>query len=111
MIEVTVKEYLESVLSVPVSMERAAEAPGKYVILERTGETAENLLRTATIAVQAYADTMYEAAVLCEDVITYMKEIPFVTNVSACYLVSSYNYTDTSTKKYRYQAVFTVAYF
>ena len=111
MIEVTVKNYLDRVLTVPVTMERAAEPPGKYIVLERTGETVENMLRTATIVVQAYADSMYEAAVLCETVITEMQGITSVENVSACYLVSSYNFTDTSTKKYRYQAVFTVAYF
>ena len=111
MIEIIVKEYLETVLTVPVTMERAKVPPGRYVVIERTGETTENLLRTATIAVQAYAESMYEAASLIETVITEMQGITSVENVSACDMVSSYNYTDTGTEQYRYQAVFTIAYF
>ncbi len=117
MIEIIVKNYLDSVLQVPVKTEREDDPPRKYVLIERTGESVSNLVRTATIAIQAYAGTrmqggsMYEAAELMEEVIAAMDGLRTVDEVSGVYLNTSYNYTDPSTKVYRYQAVYQITYY
>ena len=110
MIEEIIINYLNSVLTVPVTAERKKDPPTRYVIVERTGEAAANYLRTATIAIQAYAESMYEAAKLCETVIAEMEGLKAVDAVSGVWLETSYNFTDGTSGQYRYQAVFTVAY-
>jgi hypothetical protein len=73
------------------------------------GET--NHIKRASIAVQSLADSMYEAAELNEAVKELMKGITALKEVSSCRLDSDYNFTDTATKKYRYQAVFDLVHY
>ena len=44
-------------------------------------------------------------------VIEAMLALPKLDRVAACRLERDYNFTDTETKKYRYQAVFAVTYY
>lgn len=111
MIETTVQEYLQYKLGViPVRMEREEGLPAKYVILEKTGSGEENKIRTATFAVQSYADSLYDAAALNEQIIEFMETLPAERDIFACELNSDYNFTDTTFRKYRYQAVFDIVY-
>ena len=57
------------------------------------------------------ADSMYAAAKLNEEVKAIMKGIIELPEVSSCRLDSDYNFTDTATKKYRYQAVFDLVHY
>jgi hypothetical protein len=111
MIEVTLYNYLSGVLSAPVSLEVPANAD-TYVVFERTGGGAENHLLSATIAIQSVSTSMYNAIALNEEVKTAMEDIASVEDLGiySCKLNSDYNYTDTTTKKYRYQAVFDLYY-
>ena len=54
---------------------------------------------------------MYEAAVLNERVKKAMDDIAVLSNVSKSELNSDYNFTDTTKKEYRYQAVYDITYF
>lgn len=54
---------------------------------------------------------MYLAAELNEKVKSAMDEIVELDEVTRCELNSDYNYTDTSRKKYRYQAVFDITHY
>lgn len=110
MIEKTVLDYLESKIGAPVRMEVPEEPPESYVLIEKTGGGVENQIWTATLAVKSIASTMYNAAVLNESVIQAMLDIVNSEDVSACQLNSNYNFTDTRTKEYRYQAVFNLWY-
>ena len=67
--------------------------------------------QTATLAIQSYGGTMYQAAVLNETVKQYMDAAVALPQVSSVKLNSDYNYTDTEAKRYRYQAVFDVITF
>lgn len=111
MIELTLYEWLKKTMSEPVYMEHPLNPPKKYVFLEKTSDLIENHISHATIAVQAYADTLYGAAKLCEDAIGAMLDAPQMDEVCAVRLNNSYNFTDTATKSYRYQAVFDVTYY
>ena len=115
MIEETVLQYLQEKLNaldppVPVYMERPEDLPAKYVILEKTGSGVENYIYSATFAVQSYAQSLYEAAVLNDTVKDFMENLPDERDVGACDCNSDYNFTDPETRDYRYQAVFDIIY-
>lgn len=111
MIEKIIYDYLSSVLSVSVYLEKPEEAPAEYVLIEKTSSSRSNYLDTATIAVQSYSDTLYNTAVLNELVKEKMLNSIISNSISSCKLNSDYNFTDTQTKKYRYQAVFELTYY
>ena len=114
MIEKTILDYLTSNLDVPVYMERPEEVPDSWVLIEKTGSgfSRRGCLFTAMIAVQSYAPSMYEAAVLNEQVRDLMLAIAGSEgDVTRCELNSDYNFTDTTTKEYRYQAVFDMTHY
>lgn len=110
MVEKTILDYLSGVLDVPVYMERPPEEPKSYVLIEKTGSSAENYIESATLAVQSYAASMYDAAALNERVKAAMEGSIERPDISRCDCNSDYNYTDTTKKKYRYQAVFDIVY-
>lgn len=82
-----------------------------YIVIERTGGGEENHIRSATVAIQSYAETLYGAAQLNEQVLALMEDITLLPEVSSCELNSDYNYTDTTKKIYRYQAVYDLVYY
>ena len=113
MIEKTVLDYLSQELSVPAWMEipEGETLPDKYVLLEKTGSSEADHVCRATVAIQAYAESMHEAAVLNESVKEAMKGIVALPQVGKVRLNSDYNFTDTREKKYRYQAVFDLVHY
>lgn len=64
----------------------------------------------ATFALQSYADSMYEAALLNREVIEKTKNMITLDEIFKVKLNSDYNFTDPSTKKYRYQCIFDITY-
>lgn len=112
MIEKLILDYLGGLMSIPVSVERAPNPPAsEYILIERTGGGEEEHIRDATIAVQSYADTMYRAASMMEEIVGHMLNITRLDAVSHVDVNSYYNFTDESEKKYRYQGVFDLVYF
>lgn len=110
MIETTVLNYLNNKLQVPVRMEVPANPPKRLVVLEKTGSSRENRLKTATIAAQSYAESLVDAAKLNEEVKAALDDMIELNTISACRLNSDYNFTDTTQKKYRYQCVYVITY-
>ena len=111
MIETIVKSYLETKTNIPVRFERSPEMPDQCIVLEKTGGSYNEQIYTATMAVQSYGKTLAEAAALNADVVEWMLDIrDAVTNVFDISLNSDYNFTDSATKRYRYQAVFVITY-
>ena len=53
---------------------------------------------------------MHQAAALNEDLKIIMDEIIAYTDISKAKLDSDYNYTDTTKKQYRYQAIYEIYY-
>jgi hypothetical protein len=113
MIEKTVKDYLADALDVPVWMEKpkTEELPEEYVLLEKTGSSEGNCIYRATLAIQSYAGSMYDAASLNEAVKTVMKGLVAMPEVGKVKLNTDYNFTDTKTKEYRYQAVYDLVHY
>lgn len=111
MIEQTVRDYLGNILSVPVHTEVPDNPPSSFVIIEKTGGSSTDHISTNTIAIQSYAGSMYLASLLNEEVKQAMENIITLNTISRCSLEGDYNYTDTRTKHYRYQAVFSLVHF
>lgn len=105
-IEECIRNYLANKLDVPVYMEKPENKPEKYVIVQKTGGGISEHIWRAIVAIQSYADSMFDAAELNQEAIQAMLGIIQLDEISSCKLNSSYEYTDTSEKKYRYQAVF-----
>lgn len=106
MIETVLLDYLSSIVDVPCFFEVPEQAPETYIIIERTGGNMSNRLYYSTFAFKTYAKSMAEAAALDEVVVNALLASPARDEIAAATLNSHYNYTDTQTKEYRYQAVF-----
>ena len=110
MIEKTVLDYLNNTLTVPVDTEKPGNNPSKYVLIEKTGSSSEDFIKNATIVLQSYANSLYEAAKLNEEVKKAMNNIAILPEIFSSKLNTDYNFTDTTKKKYRYQAVYEIFY-
>lgn len=110
MIEKFIRDHLSGALEIPVKMEMPETLPPKFVLIEKTGSSVENFIHSATIAIQSYAESLCEAAELNEQVKAVMGDIANFPDVGSCQLNSDYNFTDTSIKRHRYQAVFDLIY-
>lgn len=85
--------------------------PESYVIFEKTSSGKRDYANSATFAFQSYAPTLYSAAILNEEVKSAVENMIELDDISGIHLNSDYNFTDTETKEYRYQAVFDINYF
>lgn len=110
MIEKTIIEYLDSMIG-HVYAEQPEVMPSEFVLVEKTGGGMTDQIKRATIAVQSYAKTMLEAAELNEQIKDAMLGIVSLDEIASCRLNSDYNFTDTSQKRYRYQAVFDITHY
>ncbi len=110
MIELTILNYLQGALSVPCYMETPFDVPASYVRIQKTGGGRQDHIQNATLALQSIAPTLYEAAQLNEAVKAAMDSLQPGNGVFAAELNSDYEFTNTTTKQYRYQAVYDVYY-
>lgn len=110
MIEKIYLDYLTERLDVPVFTEEPTDDLTDYVLIEKVGSSESNHIPTATLAFQSYGASLYEAALrnlLVKALVTNSVELD---EISAVKPNSDYNFTDRTTKKYRYQALFVVTY-
>ena len=103
-------DFLSDKLSVGVYME-APEELTDYVLLDQTGTSRQNHIITTTIAIQSYGPSLYKAMLLNEDVKAAMDEFLGEPNVTRVELTTDYNYTNTATKQYRWQAVYNITHY
>lgn len=118
MIEVKCIEYLSGKTSAEskVYVQRPKNVPEKYILIEKTGSSTRNMITTSTFAIQSIVDsqkgkTLLDAAELNEEVKTAMSGFVTEDEIIKCELNSDYNWTDSSTKEYRYQAVFDITHY
>lgn len=111
MIEKIVKKYLDEQLDVPSYFEHEKDMPDAFVIIQKTGGGGSDYVHSATFAFQSYAQSLQKAAELNEIVKKAIENLISVNEVSGIHHNSDYNFTDTETKRYRYQAVYDINYF
>ncbi len=94
----------------PAYMEQPKETTG-YILLDQTGTSRTNHIITTTIAIQSYGSSLYNAMVLNEHVKVAMEGFAALDNVTRVELETDYNFTDTTTKQYRWQAVYNITHY
>ena len=111
MIEIIIKNYLDSKLEEQVFLEKPSPDFGIYVVFEKISSSKSNHLPSATFAFQSYANSLYKAAELNERVKQAVENMIELDKIRSIKLNSDYNFTDKTTKEYRYQAVFDIKYY
>ena len=110
MIEEIVRNYLLQSFDT-VLLEQPVTKPASYIVLQKTGSGESNHIYSATVAIQSYGNSLYDAASLNERVKSAMENITTLREICKVSLNSDYNFTDTATKQYRYQAVFDIKHY
>lgn len=111
MIEKIIYDYLKSeginaFTDIPYPMPE-----GEFVSIEKTGGTYLGCgIHTATIALQSWAESKMKAAELSASVKKAMDEMPNGVDQIITATGDDYDFTDTRTKRYRYQAVYSIKY-
>lgn len=111
LIEKVIYDHLAATLSVPLFFERQKDMPETFVLLEKTGSSKRNYLSSSTFAFQSYASTLFGAAQLNEEVKEKVETLIELNDISGVNLNSDYNFTDTTRKGYRYQAIFDINHY
>ena len=110
MIETILLEHLRGALGAPAWMETPPSPPDEFAVLVKTGGGRRDGVCSATFAVQSHARTLERAAALNEQVKAAMDGASELPDVAAVHYNTDYNFTDTASKRYRWQAVFDVFY-
>ena len=112
MIELDIKNFIDENFNYPAYMELPSNAPDHFFIIEKVGGSQDEHIDNAMVAIQSYAPSMYEAAMLAENMKDSMiNDFILLENITKVELNSSYNYPDTRVKKYRYQSLFEIYYY
>ena len=110
MIAKTLLDYLDGALDVPVVMEAPEQTTG-YVLIDQTGSSRTNHIITTTFAIQSYGASLYDAMVLNDEVKDAMVGFAELDEITRVELETDYNYTNTATKQYRWQAVYLITHY
>lgn len=110
MIEKTLIRYLSDNLDTYVGMEPPEQTAG-YVLIDKLGSSWNNHITTSRIAVQSYGDSLYKAMELNEEVRGVMDGLISLDQITSVVLETDYNFTNTATKQYRWQAVYNITHY
>lgn len=115
MIEFEVLNYLLSKnlegIGENIFLEVPVEKPSAYILIEKTSESQENYLHHAVVAIQSIsAERLITAMKINRLVLEAMDSMADETDIFGCHKNNDYNFTNTQTKEYRYQAVFEINY-
>ena len=113
MIETVILNYLAEKLDVGIYMETPEKPPKSWIRVQKTSSTKSNHICNSMFAIQSYAGSLYEAALLNESVKEAMRfdNIGALDEITDCRLNSDYEYIDQMNKRYRYQAVFDISHY
>lgn len=104
-------EHLSEQLDTPVYTMVPANMPDKFVVIEKTSGGEENFIYKSMITVQSWGPSLADADELNDEVKLAMRDAIHLDMISSCKLNSDYNFTDTTAKKYRFQAVYDVVHY
>lgn len=113
MLETLIINHLkrETGLSVTNEVPKAPK-PTEYIVIQRTAGGQTDKIDRATYVIQSYSRrSKLKAAELNELVKAKMEKFEENPLISECSLNSDYDYTNTTTKEYRYQAVYNIVHF
>lgn len=112
-IEELLRNFLSEKLAYPVLTEIPdRDIPEQFYLIEKTGGSISNHIERSTITIQSYGSSLYDSSVMNEQLKYAMEynaiSIPEIVSID---LDGDYNFTDTTEKKYRYQAVFDIIHY
>lgn len=113
LIEAEIIDYLieRNIVGSYVYAERPKDLPAEYILIQKTGSGFRNNINQAMVAIQSISSTsLLNAMLINEQVKEALLEMPDEREVYSVKLNSDYNFTNTNTKEYRYQAVFNFYY-
>lgn len=110
MIEEIIQNYLRE-RAFPCYLSVPEKSSGNFCVLEKTGSGCEDGVFTATLAVQSYGSSDFTAAQLNALVVQAMLDADILPEVISSELITDYNFPDTTHKRPRYQAVFSVTHY
>lgn len=111
MIEVTLRNYLETNLDIPVLMEHPQNPPAKFVLMQVADGGQTNHIDMATFFVTAYANSLYEAAELREEIKTYLLDSISISGITKATLGQDQAGTDSANHTYYYNLAFNFYYY
>lgn len=114
MIETILYNFLSEKLSTPVYTEIPSNPPSSFYLIEKTGGSQKNNIKRATVTIQSYGTSLYNAASLNEilkETILAADGLIMLDSIVSVNLTADYNFTDTTTKKHRYQAVLEIVHY
>lgn len=111
MIEKVVLDYLNETLEIPTYTQEQHNGEKRYYLIQKVGSSIENKIDTSMIAVQSYAPSRFEAAEMNYAMIEAMNDIIRLDEIGKCQKNSDYDFTDTTKKRYRYQALFEIVHY
>lgn len=110
MIEQTVLDYLID-NHLDVRLEIPANPPEEFYVLEKTGSDKRQHISESTFALQSYAGSMFRAAEMSDAAKSIVESLISESSITHVSGPRDYNYTDPTTKQYRYQMVFTITHY
>ena len=111
-IEATVIGYLQSALGTDAVYAEVPEEPeAEYYVVDKTGGSMTNRIKSSTLAIQTYAQSKLRASEMNEDVKEAMDGITALNSIGSCRLNSDYNFTNTAKRQHRYQSVWDVTHY
>ena len=112
MIETVLLNYLNTAnLSATVYTEQPGEKPAAFFVIEKTGGDFTNQIHKSNFIVQSNAQSLASAARMNEEIKAAMFNAITLDDISKVELNGDYNYTDSASKQYRYQAVFVITHY
>ncbi len=111
MIEIIVKQYLETKLDIPVYMgEEPENKPFEYIVLEVIDNGRINMIDAVTFNIVSYSESLQEASELNKLVKDTMYGITELDNVSSSKCGGGGQAINQATKRYAYECVFNLYY-
>lgn len=111
MIIKTLLDYLITQLNGTYVGMEAPEQTSNYVLIDQTGSSRTNHIITTSVAIQSYGSSLYDAMLLNESVKSAMEGFAESALVTRVELETDYNFTNTATKQYRWQAVYSITHY
>lgn len=112
MIEVTLKEYIEPLIGVPVYMEKPVKAPAEYILISRGSHSIRNVVKEESdVTVRSYSTSKYGASAMNDRTRDLIMHAPnYCLNVFKVRLQTDYDYTDPDKKEYIWASVYDITY-
>ncbi|QPK80818.1 DUF3168 domain-containing protein [Schaalia sp. ZJ405] len=88
----------------PAFVDVPAKRPQRFITVERTGGRRDSLSDKVTLAVQAWAETRAQAALLADEVTQLLLDAPLtLPTLASVDVLSVYNFPDPDSENPRYQ--------